>query len=52
LYGEDGMAAEHIENLDIPLLKMDNKTMESKYRFFNSKMDIDEKRLKIKEYVS
>ena len=28
------MAAEYIENMTIPLLKMDNKTMENKFMFF------------------
>lgn len=29
VYGEDGLDAQHIENLSIPLLKMDNKKMAS-----------------------
>jgi len=51
LYGEDGMAAEYIENLSIPLLKMDDKEMSSKYCFFDPKTDKTEKQVKLKEYV-
>ena len=29
--GEDGMAAEYIENMSIPLLKMSNSDMEKKF---------------------
>jgi len=31
LYGEDGMAAEYIEDVSIPLVKMDNNKMEENY---------------------
>jgi len=33
LYGEDGLAGEHIEDLSIDLLLMDNKTMQEKHQF-------------------
>lgn len=41
LYGEDGMAGEHIEDLKIDLLKMDNKAVNEKCNFLykpNTKM--------------
>ena len=34
LYGEDGLAAEYIEDLTIPLLTMDNKSVEHRFQFF------------------
>ena len=34
LYGEDGMAAEFIENMNIPLLKMDNKKLDKTFKYF------------------
>lgn len=39
LYGEDGMAGEHIEDLPIGLLKMDNGQVESKCNFLPPKMN-------------
>lgn len=33
LYGEDGMAGEHIEDLRINLMNMDNKKAEENYNF-------------------
>mmetsp|Transcript_19470 Transcript_19470/g.18590 ORF Transcript_19470/g.18590 Transcript_19470/m.18590 type:complete len:202 (-) Transcript_19470:2536-3141(-) len=33
LYGEDGLSGEHIEDLNIELLKQDNKTLEEKHKF-------------------
>ncbi len=37
LYGEDGMAAENIEDVRIDLLKYSNQDLENKYTFFPSK---------------
>lgn len=33
LYGEDGFAGEHIEDLSMPSLKMDNAKLEATYNF-------------------
>ena len=38
LYGEDGMAGEHIEDMTIQLLKLDNKAVEKKYKFMPTTM--------------
>ena len=38
LYGEDGLAGEHIEDLSIDLLKQDNKTVEAKHLFLPRNM--------------
>ena len=43
LYGEDGIAGEHIEDMSIDLLKMDNQTMEKKYNFLSR--DLDQEKL-------
>jgi DNA-directed RNA polymerase II subunit RPB1 len=51
LYGEDGLAAEYIEDLSIPLLTMDNKSVEQRFKFFSEKLDSAEKRVKLKETV-
>jgi hypothetical protein len=51
VYGEDGMAAEYIENLSIPLIEMDNQTMDKNYNFFNGVSDTIEKKEKVKKYV-
>jgi DNA-directed RNA polymerase II subunit RPB1 len=37
LYGEDGMAGEYIEDLEIGLLKMNNKDLEQKCHFIPAK---------------
>lgn len=52
LYGEDGMAAEYIEDLKIPLLKMDNNTMVERFQFFPSGADITARKTKLKESVA
>ena len=51
LYGEDGMAAEHIENLFIDTLKMENSQLKKQHQFFSSDADIGEKREKLRENV-
>lgn len=43
IYGEDGVAGEHIEDMTIDLLKMDNRTMEKRYNFMSR--DLDEEKL-------
>lgn len=43
LYGEDGISGEHIEDMTIDLLKMDNQTMEKKYNFLSR--DLDQEKL-------
>jgi DNA-directed RNA polymerase II subunit RPB1 len=42
LYGEDGMAGEHIEDLKIPLINMDNQTIEDKCNFLPVNKNISE----------
>jgi DNA-directed RNA polymerase II subunit RPB1 len=37
LYGEDGMAAENIEDVRIDLLKLNNQDLDAKYNFMPSK---------------
>jgi len=39
LYGEDGLAGEHIEDMKIDLLKMDNATVEKNHKFLPSKLN-------------
>jgi len=39
LYGEDGVAGEHVEDMSIDLLKMDNQTIDKKYNFLTKDMD-------------
>ena len=51
LYGEDGMAAERIEDLSIPLIRMDNRKMDTEFRFFPSAADHAERKAKLKESV-
>ena len=41
IYGEDGMAAERIENMKMPLLKMDNKKLSKQFRFFQEGSDLE-----------
>ena len=41
LYGEDGMAAEFIEDQKIELIGMDNAELEREYRFFDPDPTID-----------
>jgi hypothetical protein len=38
LYGEDGLAGEHVEDLSIDLIKMDNAQMEQRHNFLPPKM--------------
>ena len=38
LYGEDGLAGEHVEDLSIDLIKMDNSQMEQRHNFLPPKM--------------
>lgn len=38
-YGEDGMAGEHIEDMTIDLLKMDDKQLKIKYDFNSPDID-------------
>ena len=38
LYGEDGMAGEHIEDVRIDLLKMSNQELEQKFNFLPTKL--------------
>ena len=52
LYGEDGMAAEYIEDVSIPLIKMDNKTMTERFQFFTPGTDIAERRARLRESVA
>ena len=42
LYGEDGMAGEHIEDMTIQLLKLDNHAADKKYKFMPSRMKTSE----------
>ncbi len=42
LYGEDGMAGEHIEDLRISLMTMDNKECEDKFKFLPERKRDDE----------
>jgi DNA-directed RNA polymerase II subunit RPB1 len=51
IYGEDGMAAERIEDLSIPLLGMDNQKMEKEFRFFQDGSDHAERRQALKASV-
>jgi len=51
IYGEDGMAAEYIENMSIPLLKMSNSDMEKKFQIFRPDQDAAEKRAQLKEFI-
>lgn len=52
LYGEDGMAAEYIEDVSIPLIKMDNRKMAERFRFFTPGTDIAERRVRLRESVA
>ena len=52
IYGEDGLDATHIENLSIPLLKMDNSSMSKKFQLLNENSEQAEKRVKLKESIS
>jgi len=51
VYGEDGMAAERIEDLSIPLLGMDNKKMDAEFVFFRDGSDHAERKARLKESV-
>ena len=51
LYGEDGMAAERIEDLSIPLIGMDNDAMDREFRFFQDGADHAAREAKLKESV-
>lgn len=42
LYGEDGMAGEHIEDMSIGLLKMDNNAVDNKFNFMPKKLNKSE----------
>jgi len=39
LYGEDGVSGEHVEDLTIDLLKLDNQGMEKRYNFLSKDVD-------------
>jgi hypothetical protein len=39
LYGEDGLAGEHIEDMSIDLLKQDNNGVEKKHKFIPLNME-------------
>ena len=52
IYGEDGLEAQHIENLSIPLLKMDNAALARRFEFFPGQGgDTAERRQALKESV-
>ena len=51
LYGEDGMAAEYIEDVSIPLVKMDNNKMEENYQFFSTGTDVAECKALLRDSV-
>lgn len=47
IYGEDGMAGEHIEDMTIPLLKANNKDLSNKYDFYKKpRPDLSENEMK------
>lgn len=46
------MAAEYIENLSIPLIKMDNAKMVESFQFFPPGTDIAERRARLRESVA
>lgn len=47
IYGEDGMAGEHIEDMTIPLLKANNKDLSNKYDFYQKpRPDLSENEMK------
>ena len=50
LYGEDGLGAEYIENVFIPSMKMDDKSIEKSFKFFKAE-DITEKQSQLSEYI-
>jgi DNA-directed RNA polymerase II subunit RPB1 len=39
LYGEDSVSGEHVEDMSIELLKMDNHTLDKKYNFLSKDVD-------------
>jgi DNA-directed RNA polymerase II subunit RPB1 len=39
LYGEDGVCGEHIEDMSIDLLKMDNQNLNKRYNFLSKEID-------------
>lgn len=43
LYGEDGVAGEHVEDMTIDLMKMDDQTLDRKYNFLSR--DLNEEKL-------
>ena len=51
IYGEDGLDATHIENLEIPLLKMDNSQMTKTFELLNQNSEQSEKKVKLKESI-
>ena len=51
IYGEDGLDATHIENLEIPLLKMDNSQMTKTFELLNQYSEQSEKKVKLKESI-
>ena len=51
LYGEDGMAGEHFERIDLDLCSLDNKALEKKCNFISNIENTDEYSLKLKNIV-
>lgn len=51
IYGEDGMAGEYIEDLSIPLLKMDNAKLKQQFQYFLGCELENEKKVKLKQNV-
>jgi len=43
LYGEDGVSGEHVEDMTIDLMKMDDQTLDRKYNFLSR--DLNEEKL-------
>ena len=52
LYGEDNYDASFIENMSLPLIKMSNKDMEKKYKFFSDNMNEEEKRQELGDVLN
>ena len=51
IYGEDGMAGEFIEDMSIPLLKMDNAKLKQQFQYFLGCELENEKKVKLKQNV-
>ena len=51
IYGEDGMDAQLMENMKIGLVNMNNSAMAKHAKFFESEMEIDEKRQALKKSI-